>query len=98
MYSHTIEGFYPTSQQIAVSIIELTKKYAGSKWDEAGEKAFQYLKDSLSLIATLAYPDNSRPYFPHRIGGKNELRRQSTNVSSAAVGKSINQLLLCFIA
>ena len=54
--------FIPNFSAIAAPIIELTKKYSRFKWDTTCEKAFEYLKDSLSLIATLAYPDNSKPY------------------------------------
>ena len=40
----------------------MTKKHAHYKWSEKHDKAFQYLKDSLSVVPLLAYPDPNKPY------------------------------------
>lgn len=52
----------PNFSEIAEPIIALTKKHADYKWSEKHDKAFQYLKDSLSIIPLLAYQDPNKPY------------------------------------
>lgn len=54
--------FIPNFSKIAEPIIELTKKYAKFKWTEQCQKAFDYLKDSLTVVPLLAYPDVNKPY------------------------------------
>lgn len=54
--------FIPNFSEIAEPIIALTKKHAHFKWTEKHDKAFQYLKDSLSVVPLLAYPDPNKPY------------------------------------
>ena len=54
--------FIPNFSEIAEPIIALTKKHAHYKWSEKHDKAFQYLKDSLSVVPLLAYPDPNKPY------------------------------------
>ena len=54
--------FIPNFSKIAKPIIELTKKYAKFKWTEQCQKAFDYLKDSLTVVPLLAYPDVNKPY------------------------------------
>ena len=49
--------FSPNFSQIAEPIIALTKKYAHCKWSDVHQKAFQYLKDSLTCVPLLSYPD-----------------------------------------
>ena len=54
--------FIPNFSEIAEPIIALTKKHAHYKWSAKHEEAFQYLKDSLSVVPLLAYPDTNKPY------------------------------------
>ena len=54
--------FLPNFSEIASPLIELTKKYARFKWDEKCQKAFEYLKESLSVVPILAYPDPNEEY------------------------------------
>ena len=54
--------FIPQFSSIAEPIIALTRKYAKFRWDSHCQKAFQFLKDQLSTIPMLAYPDTSKPY------------------------------------
>lgn len=65
--------FIPNFSAIAAPIIELTKKYSRFHWSDACENAFSFLKDSLSLIATLAYPDNQKTYFLYVDASKNSI-------------------------
>lgn len=54
--------FIPNFSEIAKPIIALTKKYSKFKWTDDCQRAFKYLKDSLTVIPHLAYPDVNKPY------------------------------------
>ena len=54
--------FIPNFSKIAEPLIELTKKYARFKWTPDCQSAFYYLKDSLTVVPLLAYPDINKPY------------------------------------
>ena len=54
--------FIPNFSQIAEPIIALTRKYAHFKWSEIHQRAFEYLKDSLTAVPLLVYPDSNKPY------------------------------------
>ena len=54
--------FIPNFSQIAEPIVALTRKYAHYKWSEAHQRAFDYLKDSLTAVPLLVYPDSNKPY------------------------------------
>ena len=54
--------FIPNFSQIAEPIIALTRKYAHFKWSDTHQKAFDYLKDSLTAVPLLVYPDSNKPY------------------------------------
>ena len=54
--------FIPKFSQIAESTIALTKKYARFQWSEDCQKAFEHLKESLTVVPLLAYPDPNKPY------------------------------------
>ena len=55
--------FIPNFSQIAEPIISLTRKYAHFKWSDAHQRAIDYLKDSLTAVPLLVYPDSNKPYF-----------------------------------
>ncbi|KAK3097609.1 hypothetical protein FSP39_011373 [Pinctada imbricata] len=52
----------PNFSKIAVPLINLTKKYARFKWTVECQNAFDFLKDSLTVVPLLAYPDTNKPY------------------------------------
>ena len=54
--------FIPNFSQIAEPLIDLTRKYAKFKWSETCQKAFDYLKESLTVVPLLTYPDINKPY------------------------------------
>ncbi|KAL5015616.1 hypothetical protein ScPMuIL_007304, partial [Solemya velum] len=54
--------FIPNFSEIAIPLVNLTKKYAKFRWTEACQKAFDYLKESLTVIPLLTYPSTSKPY------------------------------------
>ena len=47
--------------QIAEPIVSLTRKYAHFKWLVVHQKAFQFLKYSLTCVPLLSYPDTTVP-------------------------------------
>ena len=57
-YRRFIQNF----SQIAEPIVALTKKYAHFKWSDIHQKAFEFLKDSLTSVPLLVYPDSKKPY------------------------------------
>ena len=54
--------FIPNFSKIAEPIIDLTKKYAHFKWTDVHQKAFDFIKESLTSVPLLAYPDPNVPY------------------------------------
>ena len=54
--------FIPNFSQIAEPIVALTRKYAHYKWSEAHQRAFDCLKESLTAVPLLVYPDSNKPY------------------------------------
>ena len=54
--------FIPNFSQIAEPIIDLTRKYAHFKWTDVHQTAFQFIKDSLTTVPLLVYPDPNKPY------------------------------------
>ena len=49
--------FLPNFSDIAAPIINLRKKYSKFKWTPECQKSFEFLKESLSVIPLLSYPD-----------------------------------------
>ena len=58
----------PNFSQIAEPIIALTRKYAHFKWSDVHQKAFKFLKDSLTAVPLLVYPDSNKPYILYTDG------------------------------
>ena len=54
--------FIPNFSEIAEPVIALTRKYARFKWTDECQSAFEYLKQSLTVVPLLAYPDPNKPY------------------------------------
>ena len=54
--------FLPNFSGIAKPLIDLTKKNTRFKWEESHQRAFDFLKESLTEIPFLAYPDVNKPY------------------------------------
>jgi len=54
--------FIPNFSKITEPLIHLTKKYARFKWTEECEKAFNFLKSSLTVVPLLTYSDPNKPY------------------------------------
>ena len=54
--------FVPNFSQIASPLFDLTKKFARFHWTEECQKAFDFLKKSLTVVPLLAYPDIEKPY------------------------------------
>ena len=53
--------FIPALSRLAGPLISLTKKYARFRWTEYCQRAFEALKDQLTAVPLLAYPDLSKP-------------------------------------
>ena len=54
--------FIPGFSKITEPLVALTKKYARFKWDSNCQKAFEFLKESLTVVPLLAYPDPTKEY------------------------------------
>ena len=54
--------FIPNFSEIAEPLLRLTKKYARFNWSTECQDAFDYLKNSLTVVPLLAYPDTTKPY------------------------------------
>ena len=52
--------FIPAFSRLAGPLISLTKKYARFRWTEDYQHAFEALKDQLTAVPLLAYPDFSK--------------------------------------
>ena len=78
-------GFYrryiPNFSTLATPIVELTKKYARFKWTPECQKAFDKLKEDLSCVPLLSFPDRNKPYILY------------TDSSDYAVGAALTQVV-----
>ena len=54
--------FIPNFSEIAEAVIALTQKFARFNWTEECQNGFDYLKQSLTVVPLLAYPDPNKPY------------------------------------
>ncbi|MEW8546530.1 MAG: reverse transcriptase domain-containing protein [Candidatus Thiodiazotropha sp.] len=54
--------YIPNFAEIAAPIIDLTRKYAKFSWTPQCDRAFNFLKESLTIIPLLSYPDVNRGY------------------------------------
>ena len=54
--------FIPNFTQVAEPIVALTRKCAHFKWSDIHQKAFEFLKDSLTSVSLLVYPDSKKCY------------------------------------
>lgn len=53
--------FVPAFSRTAIPLVALTKKYARFKWIEDWQQAFDTLKEQLTAVPLLTYPDLSKP-------------------------------------
>ena len=53
--------FIPAFSRLVGPLISLTKKYARFRWMEDCQSAFEALKDQLTAVPLLVYPDLSKP-------------------------------------
>ena len=72
--------FIPNFSKIAEPILDLTKKFARFKWSPECQKAFDFIKESLSVVPLLAYPDTSKPYTLY------------TDASDTCIGSCLTQI------
>ena len=72
--------FIPNFTKIAEPIIALTKKYARFQWTPDCQRAFEFLKESLTVVPLLAYPDTSKPYVLY------------TDASDTCIGACLTQM------
>ena len=72
--------FIPNFSQIAEPIIDLTKKYAHFKWTDVHQRAFDFIKDSLTTVPLLVYPDPNASYTLY------------TDASDTCIGACLTQL------
>ena len=54
--------FIPNFSKIAEPLIALTKKYARFSWDEKCQKSFEFMKESLTAVPLLGFPDINKPF------------------------------------
>ena len=54
--------FIPRFTEIAEPLIGLTKKHARMKWNDKCQNAFDILKEQLTIVPMLAYPDVNKEY------------------------------------
>lgn len=71
--------YVPNFSKIAEPLVSFTKKYAKFKWNDQCQQAFNYIKDSLTVIPLLSYPDPNKEYLLY------------TDALDTAVGASLVQ-------
>ena len=54
--------FIPIFSAIAEPLIALTRKYARFDWDDQCQKAFEYLKQNLTVVPLLHYANPNKPF------------------------------------
>ena len=55
------QRFIPAFSRIATPLIALTKKYARFRWTEDCQRSFNTLKEQLTAVPLLTYPDLNKP-------------------------------------
>ena len=60
-------------------VIALTRKHARFRWTDECQSAFEYLKQSLTVVPLLAYPDPNKPYVLY------------TDASNSCIGSCLTQ-------
>jgi hypothetical protein len=75
--------FIPNFSEIAEPIVALTRKYARFVWTETCQKAFDFIKKSLSVVPLLAFPDPNQPYILY------------TDASDSCIGACLAQEVPC---
>ena len=73
--------FIPNFSKIAEPLVSLTKKYARFKWSDECQKAFDCLKESLTIVPLLTIPDPTKEYILY------------TDASDTAIGACLAQPL-----
>ncbi len=71
--------FIPKFADIAEPLVALTRKYARFKWSSECQSAFERIKEQLTIVPMLAYPDVSKEYILY------------TDASDGAVGAVLVQ-------
>ena len=61
-YVQALQEVYFNFLEISKPLIRLTKKIATFEWNKECQTAFGFLKESLTTVPVLAYPDTSKPY------------------------------------
>lgn len=72
--------FIPNFSGIAEVIIELTRKNAHFKWTSAHQEAFEYIKESLTVVPLLFYCNPNRPFILY------------TDASQMCIGACLTQM------
>ena len=54
--------FIPNFSAIVKPLHRVTKKFLKCEWNKECQAAFDFLKDSLTTVPVLAYPETSNPY------------------------------------
>jgi hypothetical protein len=73
--------FIPNFSKIVEPLVSLTKKYTMFKWSDECQKAFDYLKESLTIVPLLTIPDPTKEYILY------------TDASDTAIGACLAQPL-----
>ena len=77
----TIEDSYLTFQRLlCYPLIRLTKKNVEFNWSAECQTAFDFLKESLTTVPVLAYPDPNKPYILY------------TDASDTCIGACLSQI------
>ena len=56
------EAYSKPSQQLKKPLIQLTKKFTKFEWNKECQDAFHFLKERLTTVQVLVYPDIIKPY------------------------------------
>ena len=72
--------FIPNFSEIAIPLIRLTKKNVEFNWSAECQTAFDFLKESLTTVPVLAYPDPNKPYILY------------TDASDTCIGACLSQI------
>ena len=90
--------FIPNFSEIAQPLIGLTKKFARFKWTAQCQKAFDYLKDSLSVVPLLVYPDTQKPYILYTDASDTCIGAVLTQKGEDGEGKEVEKPIYFFVS
>ena len=95
---YLLQEIYSNFFRDSTNPIELTRKFARFKWTAQCQKAFDYLKDSLTVVPLLIYPDTQKPYVLYTDASNTCIGAVLTQRGEDGEGKEVEKPIYLFFS